>query len=111
MDGAAASWVSTGPPSTPSSCNGCLSCCHDEGARTNAWEAFDHALTLPEGEAMAAFLRLQVADDVELSAPPGPLPAGMANRPAGIRAFVAAGRRHRVEPDAYRRFAAPVYFS
>jgi pimeloyl-ACP methyl ester carboxylesterase len=83
----------------------------DEGHRTYGWEAFDHALTLPEGEAMAAFMRLQVADEVELSAPPRPLPAGLANRPAGIRAFIAAGRRHRVEPDAYRGFAAPVYFS
>jgi pimeloyl-ACP methyl ester carboxylesterase len=83
----------------------------DEGHRTYGWEAFDRALTLPEGEGMAAFLRLQVADDVELSAPPGPLPPAMTNRPAGIRAFIAAARRHRVDSEAYRRFTAPVYFS
>jgi hypothetical protein len=35
----------------------------------------------------------------------------MANRPAGIQAFIAAAHRYRVEPDAYRRFPAPVYFS
>jgi len=83
----------------------------DEGHRTYGWEAFDQALTLPEGEAMAAFMRLQVADDVEVSVPSGPLPAGMATAPAGIRAFIAAARRHRVDSDAYRRFTAPVYFS
>ena len=83
----------------------------DEGHRTHGWEAFDQALTLPGGKAMAAFMRLQVADDVELPAPQGPPPPGMANRPAGIRAFIAAARRHRVEPEAYRRFTAPVYFS
>jgi pimeloyl-ACP methyl ester carboxylesterase len=83
----------------------------DEGHRTYGWEAFDQALTLSEGEAMAAFMRLQVADDVELPAPQGPMPPEMANRPAGIRAFIAATRGYRVEGDAYRRFTAPVYFS
>jgi pimeloyl-ACP methyl ester carboxylesterase len=82
----------------------------DEGHRTYGWEAFDQALTLPQGEAMAAFMRLQVADDVELPASQGP-PPGMTNRTGGIRAFNAAARGHRVELDAYRRFAAPVYFS
>jgi hypothetical protein len=60
---------------------------------------------------MAEFMRLQVADDVELPPLTNPLPAWMANGPAGIRAFIAAGRSHRVDVDAYRRFEAPVYFS
>ena len=83
----------------------------DEGNRTYGWDEFDHALTLPPAEVMAEFMRLQVASDVELAAPPGPPPAWMANRPAAIRAFIGAARRHRVEPDSYRSFAAPVYFS
>jgi hypothetical protein len=56
-------------------------------------------------------MRLQVAVGVELPAPTEPAPPWMANRPAGIQAFIAAARRYRVEPDAYRRFPAPVYFS
>jgi pimeloyl-ACP methyl ester carboxylesterase len=83
----------------------------DEGNRTYGWDRFDHALTLPPAEAMAEFMRLQVAAEVELPAPTGPPPPWMANRPAGIQAFIAAARHHRVEPDAYRRFPAPVYFS
>jgi pimeloyl-ACP methyl ester carboxylesterase len=83
----------------------------EEGQQTYGWEAFDHALTLPDSAAMAEFMRLQVADDVELAPLPEPLPASMANRPAGVRAFLAAGRGHRVDVDAYRRFDAPVYFS
>jgi pimeloyl-ACP methyl ester carboxylesterase len=84
----------------------------DEGNRTYGWEAFDHALTLPPDQTLAAFMRLQVADDVELPAPSsGPPPPWMAGRLAGIRAVMAAGRSYRVDPDAYRRFGAPVYFS
>jgi pimeloyl-ACP methyl ester carboxylesterase len=83
----------------------------DEGNRTYGWDRFDHALTLPAGEVMAEFMRLQVAVGVDLPAPAGVPPPWMASRPAGIQAFIAAARRHLVEPDAYRRFPAPVYFS
>lgn len=83
----------------------------DEGNQTYGWNQFDHALTLPPAEAISAFMRLQVAAGVELAAPAGPLPPWMSNRPAGIETFIAAARRHRVEPDSYRRFTAPVYFS
>jgi hypothetical protein len=60
---------------------------------------------------MAEFMRLQVASGVELAAPAEPRPDWMSNRPAGIRAFITAARRHRVEPDSYRGFRSPVYFS
>ena len=57
-------------------------------------------------------MRLQVADDVVLPAPPaGNPPPWMAKRPAGIRAYVDALRRYRVEPAEYAGFASPVYFS
>jgi pimeloyl-ACP methyl ester carboxylesterase len=82
----------------------------DEGDRTYGWEEFDHALTLPPAEATAEFMRLQVAAGVEINAPADP-PPWMANRPAGIRAFIAAARRHQITPETYRRFRAPVYFS
>jgi pimeloyl-ACP methyl ester carboxylesterase len=83
-----------------------------EGDAVYGWPAFDEALLLPPVESMAAFMRLQVADDVILPEPPaGNPPPWMAKRPAAIRAFVDALRRHRVESAEYVRFASPVYFS
>jgi pimeloyl-ACP methyl ester carboxylesterase len=84
----------------------------DEGDAVYGWAEFDEAALLPPAESMAAFMRLQVAEDVILPSPPGgDPPPWMVKRPAGIRAFVAALRRHRVEPAEYSAFAAPVYFS
>src|SRR3954468_8019618 len=56
-------------------------------------------------------MRLQLAGDMILPAPPAGNPPWMAKRPAGIRAYVDALRRHRVEPAQYADFASPVYFS
>ena len=83
-----------------------------EGDEVYGWPEFDEALALPADAAMPAFMRLQVAGDVVLPAPPGgPPPPWMAKRPAGIAAFVDALRNHRVDEDQYERFAAAVYFS
>jgi pimeloyl-ACP methyl ester carboxylesterase len=82
------------------------------GDAVYGWSEFEDALALPADAAMSAFMRLQVADDVVLPAPPGgPPPPWMAKRPAGIAAFVGALRSHRVDEDQYRSFMAPVYFS
>jgi pimeloyl-ACP methyl ester carboxylesterase len=82
------------------------------GDAVYGWPAFDEALALPPAEAMASFMRLQVAPDVVLPRPPGGAPPPwMAKRPAGIAAFVTALRNHHVSEDQYARFAAPVYFS
>src|SRR4249920_1768750 len=68
-----------------------------EGNEVYGWPEFDKALMLPPAEALTAFMRLQVAQDVQLPEPPvGPPPAWMATRPAGIRAFVAAIREHQI---------------
>ncbi len=76
------------------------------------WPEFDEALALPAAEAMPAFMRLQVAADVELPPPPDdPPPPWMAKRPAGIGAFTRALRNHHVDEDRYRAFGTPVYFS
>ena len=84
----------------------------DDGNAVYGWLAFDEAVLLPPAESMAAFMRLQVADDVILPEPPaGEPPPWMAKRPAAIRAFLDTLRRHRVEPADYAGFAAPVYFS
>jgi pimeloyl-ACP methyl ester carboxylesterase len=83
-----------------------------EGDAVYGWHEFDEASLLPPHESMAAFMRLQVADDVVLPAPPsGNPPPWMAKRPAGIRAFVGALRQYRVEPATYASFSAPIYFS
>ena len=83
-----------------------------DGDAVYGWPEFDSALGLPPDQAMAAFMRLQVAPDVALPAPPeGPPPPWMVKRPAGIAAFATALRSHRIDEDQYRRFAKPVYFS
>ena len=81
----------------------------DEGQRAYGWKAFDQALTFPDAEAMAAFMRLQVADDVEL--PRLATARGDGERPRQHSGVHRCGRQHRVELDAYRWFASPVYFS
>jgi pimeloyl-ACP methyl ester carboxylesterase len=83
-----------------------------DGDAVYGWPEFDEALALPPENAIPAFMRLQVAADVDLPPPPdGPSPPWMAKRPSGIPAFVAALRNHRVDEDDYRSFTAPVYFS
>jgi pimeloyl-ACP methyl ester carboxylesterase len=67
---------------------------------------------LTAGERLSAFLRLNLAPGVD---PPSPLagspPAWMANRPAGIDAFLGALLRYRLPPDRLRAFGHPVYYS
>ncbi|HTM43935.1 MAG TPA: alpha/beta hydrolase [Polyangiaceae bacterium] len=75
------------------------------------WHEFDNALSMPPKEATAEFLRLQVAPGVALPPAAEKAPAWMAKRPAGMRAFIAALRAHRVTDEAYRGFTKPVYFT
>jgi len=83
-----------------------------EGDAVYGWPEFDRAFALPADQAMSAFMRLQVADDVPLPVPPdGPPPPWMSKRPAGIAAFVEAVRKYSVDQYQYTRFTAPVYFS
>lgn len=68
--------------------------------------------TLPAREKLFAFLRLQLAPGVEPpSAPAGPPPDWMANRPAAIDAFVEALLRFRLPAERLRAFDRPVYYS
>lgn len=70
------------------------------------------AESLPGPEAVAAFLRLQVAPGVELPPrPEGPPPPWMATRPAAIRAFLRAIAGHRIDPKRYEAFAPPVLYT
>ncbi len=75
-------------------------------------ERFRALETLPDGEYMPEFARLQLAPGVDPPSPPeGPPPPWMANRPAGIRAFIAAFDSGYLDVEALRRFDRPVYFA
>jgi pimeloyl-ACP methyl ester carboxylesterase len=67
---------------------------------------------LPPDRFMAGFQRLQLAAGVDPPpSPDGPPPAWMANRPAGIRAILAAFDQGELDADALRTFDPPVYFA
>jgi pimeloyl-ACP methyl ester carboxylesterase len=81
-------------------------------ARSALRADLDGIAGLAAGEKISTFLRLQLAPGVDPPSPPaGPPPAGMANRPAGIDAFVAAVLRYRLSPERLRAFDRPVYYS
>ena len=76
------------------------------------WREFDRIATLPPAERMPAFMGMQIADGVDLPAPPpGPPPPWMAKRPAGINAFLHAFDSTTIDLDALRAFEQPVYFA
>ena len=76
------------------------------------WQDIAAARGLPDREAMAAFLRAQLATGVPLPPQPeGAPPPWMARRPAGMRAFAAALYQHRVDPARYRAVRAPVLYT
>jgi pimeloyl-ACP methyl ester carboxylesterase len=76
------------------------------------WQEYDRLEALPPPEFMRAFMRLGVKPGVELSPPPpGDPPPWMAQRPAGIRAFLETFRNYDLDRDALARFDRPVYFA
>lgn len=60
-------------------------------------------------EAMPQFMRLEVAEGVELGPPPGPPP--LPNRPAGIAAILRAFSTAELDYDTLRRFERPVLYT
>jgi pimeloyl-ACP methyl ester carboxylesterase len=77
-----------------------------------SWVDLDRIAKLPVPERMAAFLRQQLKPGVEPPpAPPGPQPEWMAKRPAGIVAFLEAGKQHVIPEQRFRDFEQPVYYS
>lgn len=68
--------------------------------------------SLPVEEQMAGFVRMQLAPGVEPPAPqPGPPPAWMEARPAGIAALTDAVTRLVISPETLAKFRGPVYYS
>ena len=76
------------------------------------WKKYDQLEALPPPEFMRAFMRLGVKPGVQLPPPPpGDPPPWMAQRPAGIRAFLQTFRSYDLDRDALARFDRPVYFA
>lgn len=74
-------------------------------------EAVEAAESLPYAEMLAAFAQLNVAEDVEIPAPPpGDPPAWMEHRPAGIFAIGPACRNHTLDLDVLRSLTCPVLY-
>ena len=68
--------------------------------------------SLPAVEFMDGFRALQVREGTPAPAPPpGPPPPWMAQRPAGIRAFLETFRTYDLAREALASFAEPVYFA
>jgi len=84
----------------------------DPGHQSQMRDALQRLGPLPPAERTQHFLQRQLAPGVTPPPPPpGPPPAWMANRPAGINAFMDAIIRFRLDPEQLRRFDRPVYFS
>lgn len=78
-------------------------------AHAELWKAFDRLETLPPGQFMQEFMRLQVRPDVVFPPPaPGDPPPWMARRPAGIEAFLRTFRSYDLDRDRLAAFEAPV---
>jgi pimeloyl-ACP methyl ester carboxylesterase len=76
------------------------------------WQEYDRLEALPPPEFMREFMRLGVKPGVELPPPPpGDPPVWMAQRPAGVRAFLESFRSYDLDRDALARFDRPVYFA
>lgn len=76
------------------------------------WQEYERLEALPSHEFMRAFMRLGVKPGVELlPPPPGDPPPWMAQRPAGIRAFLETFRTYDLDRDALTDFDRPVYFA
>lgn len=75
------------------------------------WREMMELLDMTEEERMREFFVRNLQPGVQvLPPPPGPLPAWMANRPAGLMAMMRAFDRFSVNEDAYRDYARPVHF-
>jgi len=73
------------------------------------WAEADRISALTGQDFMKEFIRLGLRPGVSYSPPPGPLPAWMAKRPAGLHAFMAAFKSGDLDHSRLRGFRRPVY--
>jgi pimeloyl-ACP methyl ester carboxylesterase len=74
----------------------------------------DRLMLLPAAERMRSFMRWQMRPGVDppaLPLPPGPPPAWMALRPAGLEALARSFRSYPLDRSGFARFARPVYYA
>ncbi len=76
------------------------------------WQEFARVRQLPEEQRLAAFVRNQLRPGVDPPPPPpGPEPPWMAQRRAGIAAFLDVFLGTALDRDRLRSFERPVYFA
>jgi pimeloyl-ACP methyl ester carboxylesterase len=78
------------------------------------WIELNRVMALPAAEQMREFSRWQMRpglQPVSIPLPPGPPPAWMAKRPAGMVAINRAFNAYRLDQDRYRLMDRPVYFA
>jgi pimeloyl-ACP methyl ester carboxylesterase len=81
-------------------------------AERTVWRELERLDARSPDEFMAAFVRLELRQGVAPPAPqPGPPPAWMTKRPAGIRAFIRTFRTYDLDRESLRRFDRPVYYA
>jgi len=73
------------------------------------WAEADRISALTGQDFMKEFIRLGLKPGVSYSPPPGPPPAWMAKRPAGLHAFTAAFKSEDLDHARLRAFRKPVY--
>ncbi|MGH2581675.1 MAG: alpha/beta fold hydrolase [Anaerolineales bacterium] len=78
------------------------------------WAELDRVMALPAEERSRAFAHWQMRPGVEppaLPIPPGPPPAWMAKRPAGLEAFARAFKSYHLDRATLNKFQKPVYYA
>jgi pimeloyl-ACP methyl ester carboxylesterase len=76
------------------------------------WLEHERLSALPPDEFMRGFVSLALKPGVQPPPlPPGPAPPWMAQRPAGIHAFLDTFASYDLDRDAFARFQRPVYFA
>jgi pimeloyl-ACP methyl ester carboxylesterase len=78
------------------------------------WENLGGLMSFPPDDRMRAFAHWQMRPGIEpptLSLPPGPPPAWMQKRPAGLTAFWGAFNAYSLNQNRFRQFIQPVYYA
>ncbi len=78
------------------------------------WAGLGRLMTLPSEERMQSFIKWHMRPGIEppvLQMPPGPPPAWMAKRPAGMEAMVRAFNSYSLDQQRFRLMSHPVYYA